>query len=62
MEQEGGQMNLCLDCPVMDYAPCKILEIADKKGLEGMSKCEMHDAIKEIIKDVRNHKQKRGRR
>lgn len=42
-------VNLCNGCLVMDVAPCPILDLAYRRGLEGMESCEMKDVILKIV-------------
>lgn len=41
--------NLCDKCPVLDVVDCKVLDIADRRGYEGMAACEVHDMAVKLI-------------
>jgi len=45
--------NKCMFCPIMDIAPCPILEIAYDKGLDGMETCEMWHIVKKLVAQIR---------
>jgi len=52
---KGSSPNLCANsCRVLNYRTCPMFDHAVKKGLKGMSKCEIYDAIEMLVKDLRD--------
>jgi hypothetical protein len=47
------QKNVCDHCYVLDVTTCPILDRAYRKGLEGMEKCEMKEAIDKVAERVK---------
>ena len=48
--------NLCLNCPIIAVSNCPIWDIAESKGLAGMEKCEVREAVDKLIIYLANSK------
>ena len=42
-------VNVCNGCLVLDAAPCPLLDLAYRRGLDGMSECEMRDVVRKVV-------------
>lgn len=46
--------NLCLTCPVTNFTTCRLRDIiSEKKGLQGMDKCEIREQTEIIIEKMK---------
>lgn len=41
--------NVCNSCLVLDVAPCPILDLLYRRGLEGMETCEMREVVFKVV-------------
>lgn len=52
---KGSGKNLCVKhYPIMSKTPCPLFITAYEKGLDGMSKCEIYDAVTDLIEDAKS--------
>lgn len=53
-------MNRCDTCRILAVTDCPLLDKAYQRGFDGMTRCEMADAVEKVYQAVRSDP--RGRR